>query len=188
MYDLRQLEVLVAIVDHGSFTRAAEALHIAQPAVSQHMKSLETKVGGELIDRKTKRPTAAGLVLIAHARRALRELETAEFEVGELSGLKRGTVRIGAIHWLEPLDLPALLGAFAKQFPGITIELREENAHVMFDLLGVGDMDLVFSNISPTDTITSDLKRQNLFSEDLVVVVGQGDPLGDYDSCDLADL
>ena len=188
MYDLRQLEVLVAIADHGGFTLAAEALHIAQPAVSQHMKSLETTVGGELIDRKTKRPTAAGVVLIAHARRAFRELETAEREVDELSGLHRGTVRIGAIHWLEPLDLPALLGAFALQYPGITIELREENAHVMFDLLGVGDMDLVFSNISPTDTITSDLRRKNLFSEDLVVVVGEGDPLGDHHSCDLAEL
>ena len=188
MLDLRHLRVLVAVVDHGGFTSAAEALHIAQPAVSQQVKALESSLGMELIDRATKRPTAAGEILITHARSAMRELETAALEVSELDGLKRGTVRIGAIHWLEPLDLPALLGAFTEKYPGITIELREQNASDMFTLLESGDMDLVFSNISPVHGIIPGLSQRVLFTEDLVVVAALDDPLGARSRCTLADL
>ncbi|VAV95645.1 Transcriptional regulator, LysR family, partial [hydrothermal vent metagenome] len=99
MLDLNRLRVLVAIADHGGFTRAAEALHVAQPAISQQVKALEASVGLELVDRKTKRPTQAGAILVSHARVAMTELDSAALELEELDGLRRGTVRLGAIHW-----------------------------------------------------------------------------------------
>ena len=188
MLDLNRLRVLVAIADHGGFTRAAEALHVAQPAISQQVKALEASVGLELVDRKTKRPTQAGAILVSHARAAMMELDSAALELEELDGLRRGTVRLGAIHWLEPLDLPALLRSFVDRYPGISIELHEENARVMFDMLETGDMDLVFSNLSPTDTVHSGLAQCELFTEDLVVAMVTGSHLGSQGTCTLGDL
>jgi len=188
MYDLNKLRVLVAVVDEGGFTRAAEALHVAQPAVSQQIKTLEAQVGRELIDRATKQPTAAGTVLIAHARSAMLELDLAAIEVAELAGLKRGLVRIGAIHWLEPLDLPSLVGAFHGRYPGITIRLHEENAADMFAMALDGDMDLVFSNVVPGDADPPGLNQNRLFVEDLVVVTCPGHRLVLGGVCALSDL
>ncbi|MCL1588259.1 MAG: LysR family transcriptional regulator [Actinomycetia bacterium] len=188
MYDLNRLRVLVAVVDEGGFTRAAQALHVAQPAVSQQIKALETQVGYELIDRATKRPTAAGTVLVTHARSAMFELDLAAIEVAELAGLKRGLVRIGAIHWLEPLDLPSLVGGFHARYPGITIRLQEENAADMFAMTLDGDMDLVFSNVIPGDADLPGLNQHRLFVEDLVVATRPGHHLAQGGVCALGDL
>jgi DNA-binding transcriptional LysR family regulator len=188
MYDLNKLRVLVAVADEGGFTRAAEALHVAQPAVSQQIKLLETLVGAELIDRATRQPTAAGAVLIAHARAAMRELAQAEVDMAELAGLKRGSVRIGAIHWLEPFDLPSLVGAFQGRYPGISIRLQEENATDMFAMMLDGEMDLVFSNVAPDDAVPPGLMQRTLLVEDLVVATRPSHRLVQRRVCTLADL
>jgi DNA-binding transcriptional LysR family regulator len=188
MYDLNKLRVLVAVVDEGGFTRAAEALHVAQPAISQQIKALEAQVGEALIDRATRQPTPAGRILVTHARTAMSGLEQAEVEVKELAGLKRGSVRIGAIHWLEPLDLPSLVGAFQGRYPGISIRLQEENAVDMFAMVLDGDMDLVFSNVTPRDAVLPGLRQHTLFVEDLVVATRPSHNLARDGSCSLSDL
>jgi DNA-binding transcriptional LysR family regulator len=188
MYDLNRLRVLVAVADEGGFTRAAEILHVAQPAVSQQIKALETQVGQQLIDRAARRPTDAGMILITHARTAINELDQAAIEVAELAGLERGSVRIGAIHWLEPLDLPSLVGAFQGKHPGIAIRLQEENATDMFAMMLDGDMDLVFSNVAPDDTIPPRLHQHLLFVEDLVLATSSSHHLAQRGRCTLGDL
>lgn len=185
MYDLNKLRVLVAVVDEGGFTRAAEVLHVAQPAVSQQIKALETQVGEELIDRASKRPTVVGAVLVSHARSAMRELDEAALEVAELAGLERGSVLIGAIHWLEPLDLPSLVGAFQGRYPGITIRLQEENAADMFAMMVDGGMDLVFSNVAPGDVVPRGLTQHMLFVEDLVIATSPSHHLAQRGACSL---
>ncbi len=169
--DLRQLDYLDAVVRAGSFTRAATEMHVAQPAVSQMIKRLEQELGTPLIDRSTKKATEAGELLLRRARRALSELDAARTEVAELIGLETGTVHAGAIHWLEPLDLPGLLEAFTARHPRIAVDLREFDARVMFDMLNDREMDLVFSNISPGDPVPPGLQRKLLFSEPLIVGV-----------------
>jgi LysR family transcriptional activator of glutamate synthase operon len=186
--DLRQLDYLDAVVRTGSFTRAAVEMHVAQPAVSQMIKRLEQELGTTLIDRNTRQATEAGAILLRRARRAFAELETARTEVTDLIGLETGTVRAGAIHWLEPLDLPGLLGAFTARYPRIAVDLREFDARVMFDMLHERQMDLVFSNISPGDTLPTGLERQLLFTEPLVVGVGMGHPLAARQSIGLDEL
>ncbi|MCL1600963.1 MAG: LysR family transcriptional regulator, partial [Actinomycetia bacterium] len=104
--DLRQLTYLDAVARNASFTAAADELFVAQPAVSQAIKQLELEFGTTLIDRVKKQPTEAGTLVLARARQVFAELEAAREQVGELSGLERGTLRAGAIHWLEPFDLP----------------------------------------------------------------------------------
>lgn len=186
--DLRRLRTLDAIVRHRSFTRAAEELHIAQPAVSQQLKSLESELGLELVDRTTRTPTEPGRILLNRSRVAIAELEAATAEIADLVGLRSGIVRAGAIHWLEPLDLVDLLGSFAEHYPGISIELREENAVTMFDMLEQAQLDLVLSNISPGDPVRSGLERRVLFTEDLVLGVNPEHPFSRRGSIRLEEL
>lgn len=186
--ELRHLEYLDAVVRTGSFTAAASELNVVQPAVSQQIKRLEHEVGATLVNRSTRQATEAGELLLSRARRAFAELDTARSEIDELAGLERGTVRAGAIHWLEPLDLPDLLGVFAARYPGISVDLREHDARVMFEMLTDGRMDLVFSNISPGDPVPAGLQRTLIFSEPLVVGVGPHHDLADRASVRLKDL
>ncbi len=91
--ELRQLEYLLAVARHGHFTRAAEELHVAQPAVSQQLRRLEDEVGLDLIDRSNRSLTAAGEVLARRASRALSELEAARSELQQLIGVEKDIVR-----------------------------------------------------------------------------------------------
>ena len=87
--DLRQLSYVVAVADHGGFTRAAEAVHVTQPALSQAVRTLEAELGVELFHRTGRSVvlTAAGEALLGPARRALRDAETARAAVAEVAGL-----------------------------------------------------------------------------------------------------
>jgi DNA-binding transcriptional LysR family regulator len=186
--DLRQLTYLDAVARNESFTAAAKELYVAQPAVSQAIKQLERELGVTLIDRASRRPTEAGDLVLVRARQAFAELDAARTQVGELVGLERGTLRAGAIHWLEPLDLPVLLHAYTTRYPGITVSLHEYDARIMFDMLLDRQMDIVFSNISPGTDVPAGLEQEVLFTEPLVVGVSPDHALAQRDSISLSDL
>ena len=109
--ELRQLAYFDAVVRHGSFTKAAQRLHVAQPAVSAQIRRLEAELGVTLLERTTRRValTQAGELFLARARLALAQLEGARADLAELSAVLRGQVRIGATQVLGSLDLPAAL-------------------------------------------------------------------------------
>ena len=92
--DLKQLGYLLAVRDAGSFTRAAQALHVAQPAVSMAIAKLEQQLDLRLFDRQDRsvRLTPEGEVLCRHAERLLRQMHQAEAEMAELKGLERGEI------------------------------------------------------------------------------------------------
>lgn len=186
--DLRHLEYLEAVARTGSFTAAARELHVVQPAVSQQIMRLERELDAVLIDRATRQPTEIGERLVARARRIFAELEAARGEVAEMVGLEKGTVRAGAIHWLEPLDISALLSEFSSRYPGISVDLREYDASEMFAMVRDGRMDLVFSNISPGDETPHGFQRQHIFSEPLVVGVSPSHRLARRKSVRLEEL
>jgi len=185
---LRSLSYLEAVIRTGGFTSAAAELNVVQPAISQQIKRLETELGVTLVDRATRQPTEAGTLLLSRTHRIFSELDAARAELDQLAGVERGTVRAGAIHWLEPLDLPALLRAFTTKHPGISVDLREHDAREMFAMLADGRMDLVISNISPGDETPATLQRRHLFSEPLVVGVAPDHPLARRKTIRLAEL
>ena len=175
--DLRPIRALEAIARHGNITRAAEELHIVQPALSQQLRRLEAEVGIALWDRAARELTEAGRVLLGRADLAERQLAAAREEIDQLRGLTRGSVRAGAIHWLRPFDLPGLLTGFHEAFPGIDVGLWEENADVMFEQLRSGELDIVFSNVSADDHVPPALAQRIVVREALVVGVAPTDPL-----------
>jgi LysR family transcriptional regulator, carnitine catabolism transcriptional activator len=163
--DLRQLRAVVAIVDHGGFTRAADALHVAQPSLSQTVRSLETELGVELFHRTGRRVTltAAGEALLEPARQALRDADTARDAAIAVAGLITGHVDVVALPTLAVVPVAELVGRFRRAHPGITVRLVEpEDPTALLAMLRDGRCELGFTElpVDADDLVTRVLSEQ----------------------------
>jgi DNA-binding transcriptional LysR family regulator len=141
---LRQLEVFVAVAHAQSFRRAAERLHTSQPALSQHVKELEDELDIRLLDRlrRTVNLTDAGRLLLDHAQRVFTTLSSARDVIGELKGLQRGSLLIGASTTPGIYVLPRVIGAFRQRHPSITVNFRIANSRSIEDRIRANELDL----------------------------------------------
>ncbi|MBO9349743.1 transcriptional regulator CynR [Chloroflexus sp. MS-CIW-1] len=173
--ELRQLRYFLAVVDEGHFTRAAEKLYISQPALSQQIKLLEEEIGAVLLERigRRIRLTAAGEILATHARRALQELAEAQTALAELAGLQRGVLQIGVVQTVNAYLIPDLVAAFATTYPAIRLHIEELAASDIEQGVAEGRLQL---GISFTPAETSGIVGEDLFTEELVLIVGRQHP------------
>ncbi|WP_329048447.1 LysR substrate-binding domain-containing protein [Amycolatopsis sp. NBC_01488] len=141
---LHQLAYFVAVAEHRHFTRAAEQMRVAQPSLSQQIRTLEHDLGAPLFHRIRGNVslTEAGEVLLPIARRILAETESARLAIRELDELDRGRVRLGAPPSLCTGLLPAMLSAFRRRYPGIQLELHESGSGDLRQRLAEGALDL----------------------------------------------
>jgi LysR family transcriptional activator of glutamate synthase operon len=170
--NLRQLRYLVALADERHFTRAAAREHVAQPALSQQIRSLERELGQPLVERTTRKVamTQAGEMLVARARRALAELDAAEAELQSLAGVQAGRLSVGALHTMGPVDLSLLLATFHERYPAVELTVREQSSEELAAMLRDDEIDVAF--LSVTERIQSrGLALRPLVSEELVVVL-----------------
>jgi DNA-binding transcriptional LysR family regulator len=170
--ELRQLRYLVALAEERNFTRAAAREHIAQPALSQQLRRLESEVGLTLVDRTTRRVaiTPAGELLLVRARRVLAELDAARTELQSLRGVEIGHVSVGAMHTMGPIDITSALAQFHQRHPAVELTVREQSSEELADMLRNDEIDLAF--LSVTERIESHgLGLRELVSEELVVVL-----------------
>ena len=151
LMELRQLRYFAAVARHSSFTRAAEELHVAQPALSQQVKKLEGELGTELLVRTTRSVelTDAGQVALTRATRVLSEAEALTSEVDEMRGLLRGRVVVGGMMPAGGVDLPGLLLGFKELHPGVDVQLQEGTATEMVDRLRGDEIDVAFAMLEP---------------------------------------
>lgn len=186
--ELRQLRYLVAIVDEGGFTRAAERVRVAQPGVSAQIRQLERELGQELLDRsgRTVRLTEAGAAVLPFARAALQAVTDMKEVSDQLSGLVRGHVRVGMVTSCGVPDLPRLLADFRFSYPGIDITLSEDNADVLIDAVRAGELDLALVALGGDDP--PDLELVVLADEAIVAVVPHGVELSGHDTISIAEL
>jgi DNA-binding transcriptional LysR family regulator len=128
--DLRHLRTLQAIAAHGSFSRAAGTLHLSQPAVSHHIRHLESAFGAPLLERVGKRafPTRAGELVLRHAERALAELAEAGDAIRRLRGVVAGRVRLGTGATVSTYLLPPILRTLRARFPELELTVVTGNA------------------------------------------------------------
>src|ERR1700716_666619 len=114
--DLPRLRVFQAVADHGSFSRAARALFLSQPAVTQHIHALEAELGVPLFDRIGRRTslTPAGASLARHVPQILGMVRAAEAAARQAGGESSRTLRLGVSGAVGPYPLPPLLGEFAR--------------------------------------------------------------------------
>jgi DNA-binding transcriptional LysR family regulator len=125
--DLRRLRLFLAVVDHGGFTRAAEAMFVSQPSVSQAMRELEAELGTPLFHRVGRGVvlTAAGEALVGPARQVLRDVEVGAAAVTAVTGLVAGRLDLCALATLAVDPVAPLVGAFRVAHPGVTLALAD---------------------------------------------------------------
>jgi LysR family transcriptional regulator, transcription activator of glutamate synthase operon len=142
--EVHQLVYFESVSRHLHFTRAAEELNVAQPSVSQQIRKLEAELGAPLFHRMKRRVTLteAGQTFLPHARAVLQRLEEARFEVQELTGLRKGSLAVGAPPSVGTHLLPRALAAFSERHPGISLAFREAGSRTLLSLLEEGELDL----------------------------------------------
>lgn len=141
---LRQFEVFLAVARAGSFRAAAEAMHLSQPALSQHVAAMERELGTRLFDRLGRKValTEAGRVLEDHALRLFATLASAREAVVDLSGVKRGSLVIGASTTPGIYVVPGIIAEFQKRYPGVTLKLRIANSALIEERIRGNELDL----------------------------------------------
>lgn len=147
---LRQLKVYESVARHLSHSRAAEMLHLTQPAVSMQIKQLEENIGLPLFEQLGKKLylTEAGLELQRYARNILQQLTEAESVFADMKGMKRGKLAI-SVASTASYFMPQLLAGFTQQYPGITISLNVTNRETLLQQLAINDMDLAIMGRPP---------------------------------------
>ena len=142
--NLDQLRTLVSIVDLGTFSASARALHLAQPTVSLHVSELESRLGTQLLVRGSRRvtPTAAGLVLVQRARALLRDADETVEAVRRQADGKLGRVRLGTSTGVVIDLLPRVLEALQDSHPGIDVEVAILGSSQALERLALGTLDI----------------------------------------------
>ena len=142
--ELRQLRYFVAIVDHGALSRAAQVLHVAQPALTQQLRLLEDELGTKLLHRSSQgvSSTDAGKVFYEHAQAILKQVADAKSAVSQSGNRPSGSVTLGLPHSVSgALALPLLMAARAR-YPDITLQLTEEISGNLTEQLKSGRINL----------------------------------------------
>ncbi|MFE4519567.1 LysR family transcriptional regulator [Kitasatospora sp. NPDC056783] len=169
---LQQLRYFLAVAETRHFTRAAEAAHVAQPSLSQQIRSLERELGAQLFHRTRGNIalTDAGDALLPLARRILADTESARLAVQETVQLRRGRVRLGAPPSLCTSLVPDVLRVFRGRYPGVSLAVREGGSRDLVGWLAAGELDLALIITRPSGEQSSALAVTELLHEELVLV------------------
>jgi len=173
--ELRHLRYLLAVAEHAGFTRAAEALHVSQPTLSQQIRQLESSLRVQLLDRsgRTVRLTDAGEAYTHYARQALRDLDAAERAVRDVQDLSQGTLRLAMTPTFTAYLLGPLVEEFHARHPGITLDIREMTQDRIESGLAADQLDL---GIAFSGAHLPALAATALFTETLGLVVASAHP------------
>jgi DNA-binding transcriptional LysR family regulator len=173
--DLRRLEVFAKVAELGSFSRAAEALYLTQPTVSEHVRALEDEVGVQLLDRlgRGATPTRAGELLLSYARRMLGLAREAQQALDQFQGRMSGELVIGGSTIPGEYVLPTLLGAFKAKYPDISVSLRIGDSGQVTEWVEQGRVEVGVVGARPASRM---LVSRALMQDELVVVVAAGHP------------
>jgi DNA-binding transcriptional LysR family regulator len=176
--EFRHLRTIVAVARHRSFTKAAEELHLAQSAISQQIRRLEAEIGVEVF-RRTSRSvevTEEGQLVLEHAHRVLAEVDDLHSQLEELTGLLRGTLRIGGAYPFGPYDLYGVLADFRAQHPGVAVNMIEDTQEEMLSMVRDDELDCAFASVDP-DAIGQDFAATLLWEDEFVAVTAIDHPL-----------
>lgn len=168
----RHIQYFLAVAEHLSFTKAAAALHVSQPALSQQVRQLEESLGAQLFDRsgRTTRLTDAGEVYLLYARRAYQELQEAKRAIHDVSDLSRGSLRVAVTPTFTTYLVGPLIEAFHSRYPKITVNLKEISQERIEELLLAGELDV---GIAFDEIHAPDIEAIPLLNETLALVMNR---------------
>ena len=183
----RQLEYLVALADTLGFHRAAERVHVSQPALSAQIQQAEASLGVQLFERNQRRVllTPAGAAVVARARRVLREAEDLMAAARQWRDPFQGSWRLGLIPTVAPYLLPEILPGITRAHPGLRLLLREERTPVLVRELAAGGLDAAILAEVPD---LGELRRMPLAEDPFLLAAPPGHPLARKRQVTLRDL
>jgi DNA-binding transcriptional LysR family regulator len=169
-FGFRELEIFCKVVEMESFSKAAEAVFLAQASVSERIAGLEKKIGTRLLDRLGRKviPTAAGELLHKHATLLLEMKETAQSEIERFLGLKQGEVSMGGSTIPGEYILPDLIGRFNKKYPHISVRLTIADSGQIENRVQAGNLEL---GVIGSKSAHANLLCQKLWEDELVLAV-----------------
>ncbi|BBB24882.1 LysR family transcriptional regulator [Amphritea japonica] len=174
--DIRSLRCFQTVARETNFTRAAEKLHLAQPAVSMSIKRLEDQLGLKLFHRNGRRIslTDEGGRLLLHADKIIQAVTDAELEMQELTGLTQGQVRVGIPSMLGSYHLAELLMGFRHSHPNLQLSVVEGGTTHIRQLIEQGELDI---GIVVDDGESEQLEKVSLIEEEILACVNAEHPL-----------
>ncbi|MFV8816633.1 LysR family transcriptional regulator [Haliea sp. E17] len=151
--DLQNLQAFLLVAETGSFSLAAEQLHLTQPAVSKRVALLEDALGNKLFDRigRSTSLTEAGLALLPHAKSIEQELQAAARSVSDLAGGVGGDLRIATSHHIGLHRLPPVLSSFSRDYPAVHLDIDFMDSEQAYELVLQGKVELAVVTLSPEE-------------------------------------
>jgi DNA-binding transcriptional LysR family regulator len=173
--DLRRLEIFLKVAELGSFSRAADALFLTQPTVSEHVRALEDELGVQLLDRlgRGTTPTKAGTLLLGYARRLLALSREARQAIEQFQGRVSGELVLGGSNIPGEYVLPALIGAFRLKYPDVSLSLRIGASRDVQEWVEQGHVEIGVVGAVPSSRA---LESRPLMADDLVLAVPPDHP------------
>lgn len=183
---LRQLEILVAVFEHGSIKGAAEALHLTQPTVSMQLKKLSDAINMPIYDLVGKKIlfTEAGIETVTAAAEVLQRFAQLDMTLANLRGLKSGTLKLSVVTTAKYF-IPHLLGPFCESYPDVDVQFHVGNRQQIIDKLRKGDSDFYVFSHPPEDIETQQIE---FLSNPLVAIAHEGHPIARKKRITLQDL
>jgi LysR family cyn operon transcriptional activator len=184
--ELRHIRYFIRVAELLHFTHAAESLHVSQPTLSTHIQQLEEEVGCPLLERgRNLRLTEAGQLFLVAARKSYQELEVAKEKIWDLRRLLRGTLKVGATYVFSQKLLPRVLSAYAAAYPEVQVSMHLGNSQIIEQGVLARSLDVGLACMPPD---SGELEYEELFSEDLVLVVSKQHTLVDRAEMDVQEL
>ena len=186
--ELRQIRYFLAICEHGSFSRAAEACDLTQPALTKAIKGLEEEVGGAVFHREGRRLvlTELGRMMRPHLERLAGEQEAALTVAKNFRLLRQTPLRVGILPTIGPARIGGFLREFRDANPGVETAISEGSAESLSRRLEAAELDLAIAN--PASGFGDGFRSEPLYPERYVVVFAPGHPFSRKDAIRLADV
>jgi len=185
--DDHKLRVFCTVAETKSFSKASEIIHLTQPAVSLQIQALEEIYGTRLLDRSNNTVvlTRAGTLLYKYAREILSLYSSVEKEIGEITGLVKGTLSLGASTTIANYLLPAVIVEFRERYPKIKVNLHVGNTKAVVDCLNSGNIDI--------GLVEGEVQRQKiiiekLLTDELVLIMSPLHPWADRKEISISEL
>ncbi len=186
--DSQNLRAFLLVAETGSFSLAAQKLHLTQPAISKRVAQLEEQLNASLFDRigRTISTTEAGEALLPHARAVLRELQAAQQSVRDLAGEVRGRLRLATSHHIGLHRLPPVLSFFSKTFPAVQLDIDFMDSEQAYELTLRGEVELAVVTLAPAPV--AKIITRPIWPDPLDFMVQDGHELTRRKNLDLKDL
>ena len=180
-------EVFLLVAENLSFSRTAEDLFISQPAVTKHIKELESRLNLALFERKGNKIylTKAGKLTYTYLKKIKQEYREMEYELGRLNDTFKGTLRIGASSTISQYLIPKVIAAFHKRYPKIELYLLNGNSFEMEQKLIDNEIDVA---LVENESSQSNIKYVDFLDDEIIVVTGSNSVFSKKKTISVADF